>query len=272
MSMSVAVSPFVPRLRRVATVPRRSPPRAERAEAVARLSRRRQGCAAERGADRSPRGNGKTALLRWFQRDIESGENDIDVIWLTPSEIPGLDILATELVPPGRFSSLRPETPLVLGRHRAPGLGAGRPAKVPDQTARRALQPATAGRPPGRGPEPEPPGWSRPAQCEPVRGRRLALSAGDGRHPGASGPPRHPARHLLESGQADWRRPAGRGCRCRGSGEPAGRAESLDHLREHGIGASRRGEPVLPLLSCNCGEMRCGTPRPALVPPASTTP
>ena len=68
-----------------------------------------------RGAPRSavltgPRGNGKTALLRWFQRDVEAGENDIEVIWLTPSEIPSLDVLATELVPPGRFVSLRPET------------------------------------------------------------------------------------------------------------------------------------------------------------------
>ena len=68
-----------------------------------------------RGAPRSavltgPRGNGKTALLRWFQRHIEAGGNDIAVIWLTPSETPGLDALATELVPPGRFASLRPET------------------------------------------------------------------------------------------------------------------------------------------------------------------
>ena len=68
-----------------------------------------------RGAPRSavltgPRGNGKTALLRWFQRDIEAGGDDVEVIWLTPSEIPGLDVLATELVPPGRFASLRPET------------------------------------------------------------------------------------------------------------------------------------------------------------------
>ena len=68
-----------------------------------------------RGAPRSavlsgPRGNGKTVLLRWFQRYIEAGEHDIEAIWLTPSEIPGLDVLATELVPPERFASLRPET------------------------------------------------------------------------------------------------------------------------------------------------------------------
>ena len=68
-----------------------------------------------RGAPRSavltgPRGNGKTALLRWLQRDIEAGDNDIEVTWLTPSEIPSLDVLATELVPPGRFAALRPET------------------------------------------------------------------------------------------------------------------------------------------------------------------
>ena len=68
-----------------------------------------------RGAPRSavlsgPRGNGKTVLLRWFQRDIEAGEHDIEAIWLTPSEIPSLDVLATELVSPGRFASLRPDT------------------------------------------------------------------------------------------------------------------------------------------------------------------
>ena len=67
------------------------------------------------GAPRSavltgPRGNGKTALLRWLQRDIEARSLDIEVTWLTPSEIPTLDVLATELVPPGRFASLRPET------------------------------------------------------------------------------------------------------------------------------------------------------------------
>lgn len=67
-----------------------------------------------RGAPRDavligPRGNGKTALLRWFQREIESGSGAIDVGWLTPDQIPDLDALANELTPPRRFDSLRPE-------------------------------------------------------------------------------------------------------------------------------------------------------------------
>ncbi len=57
-----------------------------------------------------PRGNGKTALLRWLHREIEAGDADFDVVWLTPDEIPDLDRLATTLVPPSRFSSLRPDT------------------------------------------------------------------------------------------------------------------------------------------------------------------
>ena len=57
-----------------------------------------------------PRGNGKTALLRWFHREAEASTKDFDVVWLTPSEIPDLDRLATSLVPPSRFTSLRPDT------------------------------------------------------------------------------------------------------------------------------------------------------------------
>ena len=57
-----------------------------------------------------PRGNGKTALLRWFQREIEIGSEDCDVVWLTPGDTPDLDSLATRLVPPPRFGSLRPDT------------------------------------------------------------------------------------------------------------------------------------------------------------------
>ena len=57
-----------------------------------------------------PRGNGKTALLRWFERRIEAGEPPVDVVWLTPDAIQDLDGLATELAPPGRFASLLPDT------------------------------------------------------------------------------------------------------------------------------------------------------------------
>ena len=58
-----------------------------------------------------PRGNGKTALLRWFQREMQASGEDIDVVWLTPGDTPDLDSLATRLVPPSRFGSLRPDTP-----------------------------------------------------------------------------------------------------------------------------------------------------------------
>lgn len=67
-----------------------------------------------RGAPRfavliGPRGNGKTALLRWFEHEIESQGEAVDAVWLTPSEVPNLDALANELTPPSRFDSLRPE-------------------------------------------------------------------------------------------------------------------------------------------------------------------
>ena len=66
---------------------------------------------APRGAILSgPRGNGKTALLRWFQREIDAPDAPCDVVWLTPSEIADLDQLATGLVPPSRFTALRPDT------------------------------------------------------------------------------------------------------------------------------------------------------------------
>ena len=70
---------------------------------------------AGRGAPREavlsgPRGNGKTALLRWLQRTIEAGEPDFDVVWLTPNDVPGLDPLANALMPPSRFASLLPES------------------------------------------------------------------------------------------------------------------------------------------------------------------
>ena len=69
---------------------------------------------AGRGAPRDavlsgPRGNGKTVLLRWFQREIEAA-GDVDVVWRTPSDLPSLDALATALVPPGRFRTMLPDT------------------------------------------------------------------------------------------------------------------------------------------------------------------
>ena len=57
-----------------------------------------------------PRGNGKTVLLRWFQKEIEAADSGVDVVLLTPDEISSVDKLATALVPPRRFASLRPDS------------------------------------------------------------------------------------------------------------------------------------------------------------------
>ena len=57
-----------------------------------------------------PRGNGKTALMRWFQHEIEAGKPAVDVLWMTPGTIRDLDALATELTPPGRLKGVLPDT------------------------------------------------------------------------------------------------------------------------------------------------------------------
>ncbi len=57
----------------------------------------------------APRGNGKTALLRSFERDIKNGKKQPDVVWLTPDDILTLDALATETVPPTRFGECIPD-------------------------------------------------------------------------------------------------------------------------------------------------------------------
>ena len=68
-----------------------------------------------RGAPRDavlsgPRGNGKTALLRWLKNTVEASYPGLDVVWLTPNDIPALDPLANALVPPSRYASLLPES------------------------------------------------------------------------------------------------------------------------------------------------------------------
>ena len=70
---------------------------------------------AGRGAPRDaaligPRGNGKTTLMRWFQLEVQASHRRMDHLWLTPSELPDLDALATSLVPPRRFAGLRPRS------------------------------------------------------------------------------------------------------------------------------------------------------------------
>ena len=109
MCAASAVNPFVPGRGQVP--PCLAGRNAEQSKLNALLAYLKVGRGAPRDAVLSgPRGNGKTALLRWFQRQIEAAKPKIDVVWLTPTEIPTLDELATLLVPPQRFDSLRPDT------------------------------------------------------------------------------------------------------------------------------------------------------------------
>ena len=54
-----------------------------------------------------PRGNGKTVLMRWFE-GLCIQEGTLDVVWLTPDQVPDLNVLATELAPPERFRDWLP--------------------------------------------------------------------------------------------------------------------------------------------------------------------
>lgn len=58
-----------------------------------------------------PRGNGKTVLLRWFKKECAQ---TVDVLSLTPDDLPNVDVLATRLVPPSKFKQLLPDS-LVVG-------------------------------------------------------------------------------------------------------------------------------------------------------------
>ena len=58
-----------------------------------------------------PRGNGKTTLLYWFQQEVTSTSPRMDAVWMTPSDVQSLDALATHLVPPRRFWTLRSKEP-----------------------------------------------------------------------------------------------------------------------------------------------------------------
>ena len=88
-----------------------SPPHLAGREAEQTILREFLGWLQERGDIPSdvtllgPRGNGKTVLLRWLEREALA-TNKVDVAWLTPDELPDLDKLANALVPPGRFASL----------------------------------------------------------------------------------------------------------------------------------------------------------------------
>ncbi|MDE0154265.1 MAG: AAA family ATPase [Gammaproteobacteria bacterium] len=64
----------------------------------------------------SPRGNGKTALLRWFERFIkEDNAKTIDTLWLTPDEIPTTELLLDQLAKSDWRAKLPTDLQISLG-------------------------------------------------------------------------------------------------------------------------------------------------------------
>ena len=55
-----------------------------------------------------PRGNGKTALLNWFQRACRNSETPIDAVALTPRDIPTVETLVDALAPRRGLRKLLP--------------------------------------------------------------------------------------------------------------------------------------------------------------------
>ena len=55
-----------------------------------------------------PRGTGKTVLLNWFERECRDRTAGVDVVTLTPDDIPTRDGLVDVLAPPSRLAKLLP--------------------------------------------------------------------------------------------------------------------------------------------------------------------
>ena len=55
-----------------------------------------------------PRGNGKTVLLNWFKRTCGGRARAVDVVAVTPSDIPSREALIDVLVPPSGIAKLLP--------------------------------------------------------------------------------------------------------------------------------------------------------------------
>ena len=68
---------------------------------------RRQGSAAQRRSDGAAR-TGKTVLLNWFKRACRDRGPEVDVVNLTPADIPTRDALFDVLTPPPGLAELLP--------------------------------------------------------------------------------------------------------------------------------------------------------------------
>ena len=65
-----------------------------------------------------PRGTGKTVLLNWFERACRGREPDVDVVKLTPDEIPTRDALIDVLAPQSGIAKLLLRKPAARGETR----------------------------------------------------------------------------------------------------------------------------------------------------------
>ena len=175
-----------------------------------------------------PRGTGKTVLINWFERACRDHESDVDVVKLTPADIPTRDALIEVLAPPPGIAKLLPrklEVAAVGSVEWAPPTGGAEPARGVD----RPMPQKAAGGTTRRGAHARPGGGQNAAQRQSTGARRRTVSAGARRHAGVAGASRRHGRVLLE--------PLGRGRLGIGLlSEAAARAALVEPLAVHGEG------------------------------------
>ena len=93
-----------------------------------------------------PRGNGKTALLRWFERACRESSTRLDVAAIADDDVPDRAALLAELAPPTGISRLLPRKVGVAALASAERAGTGTPRSL----ARR-LKERRSDRDPGAG-------------------------------------------------------------------------------------------------------------------------
>ena len=77
-----------------------------------------------------PRGNGKTALLRWFERACRENATRVDVAAVAAADVPDRAALLAELAPPTGISRLLPRKVGVAALASAERAGTGTPRSL----------------------------------------------------------------------------------------------------------------------------------------------